>query len=78
MLGPTVGRSTNKHGKALKGLSLTFPVGATTNVTLHDNATTITDDDKGVVKVHAAKKIAPADLAATLPASAARQIVGQG
>lgn len=69
--------ASNYHGKALKGQSLTFPVGATTKVTLHDGVTTITDNDKGIVKVKAAKKIAAADLVTTLEATAAKQIIDQ-
>lgn len=70
--------SANYHGKALKGMTLTFPVDAKTKVSLPDGVTAITNGDKGIVKIHAAKKIAAADLAATLQLSAAKQIVDQG
>jgi hypothetical protein len=67
----------NYHGKSLKGQTLTFPVDANTKVSLPDGVTTITDNDQGIVKVKAAKKIAAADLATTLQATAAKQIVDQ-
>jgi hypothetical protein len=68
----------NYHGKALKGQSLTFPVGANTKISLENGVAAIADGDRGIVKVKAAKKIAAADLAATLQATTARQIVDQG
>jgi hypothetical protein len=67
----------NKHGKALKGQSLTFPVDAKTKVTLRHHTTTITDGDKGIVTVRAPKKIAAADLASTLQTYSARHVVDQ-
>src|SRR5579862_3555140 len=63
----------NYHGK-----TLTFPVDSKTKVSLENGLTTITDGDKGIVKVRAAKKIPAADLATTLQASSAKQIVDQG
>ena len=69
--------SSNYHGKALKGQSLTFAVDAKTAVVLH-NHKPIADGDVGTVKIRALKKIAPADLAATLQASHAKQIVDMG
>lgn len=63
----------NYHGKALKGQTLTFAVDAKTKV----NVSAITDGDKGVVKIRAAKRIAAADLATTLQAAPARQVVDQ-
>ncbi|HLX32951.1 MAG TPA: hypothetical protein VKR79_09335 [Gaiellaceae bacterium] len=68
----------NYHGKTLKGQTLTFPVDSKTKVSLENGLTTITDGDKGIVKVRAAKKIPAADLATTLQASSAKQIVDQG
>lgn len=68
----------NHHGKSLKGQTLTFPVDANTKVSLTDGVTAITDGDRGIVKVRAAKKIAAADLATTLQTQPARQIVDQG
>ena len=67
----------NRHGHALKGQTLTFPVSATTRIVLRHGATSISDDDRGIVKVKAPKKIAAADLATTLQAMAARQVIDQ-
>jgi len=74
-------KRANKPGRplrVLKGLTLTFPVGAHTRVSLPDGASTINDNDRGIVKVRAAWRIPPADLAATLQATTARQIVDHG
>jgi hypothetical protein len=68
----------NHHGKTLKTMTLTFPVGPTTMISLADGVSAISDGDMGIVKIKAAKRIAPADLAATLQAIPARQIVDQG
>jgi hypothetical protein len=68
----------NHHGNSLKGQVLTFPVDANTTVSLENGVTAIADGDNGMVKVKAAKNIAPADLAATLQATPARQVVDQG
>lgn len=68
----------NSHGHALKGQTLTFPVDANTKISLENGLTTITDNDHGLVKVRAAKKIDAASLAATLQTSSAKQIVDQG
>lgn len=69
--------SANYHGKGLKGQTLTFAVDKNTAVVLH-NGKPIADNDNGIVKVRAAKKIAAADLAATLQASPAKQVVDMG
>lgn len=68
----------NYHGKALKGQTLTFPVDGKTKVTLNDGVTAITDNDKGVIKLRAPKRIAAADLASTLQTYSAKHIVDQG
>jgi hypothetical protein len=68
----------NYHGSALKGQSLTFPVGPNTRISLENGVTAIADNDHGIVKIRAAKRIPAADLASTLQASTARQIVDQG
>lgn len=68
----------NYHGHALKGQTLTFPTDAKTKIVLENGATTVTDNDRGIVKVKAAKKIAAADLASTLQTSSAKQVVDQG
>jgi hypothetical protein len=65
--------SANYHGRALKGMDLTFVVDAKTKV----NVSSIKDGDKGIVKIRAAKRIAPADLATTLQAAPARQVIDQ-
>jgi hypothetical protein len=69
--------SSNYHGKALHGQTLTFPVGPKTAVVLHMHKP-IADGDRGTVKIRALKKIAAADLAATLQLSMAKQIVDLG
>jgi hypothetical protein len=69
---------SNHHGRGLKGQTLTIPVASSTKVTLHSGMTTIADDDRGIVKVKAAKKLAASDLLSTIEASNARQIVDQG
>jgi hypothetical protein len=69
---------SNHHGRALKNMSLTFPVGPNTKLSLRNGVTVITDGDRGIVKIRAPKRIAPADLAATLQAIPARQIVDKG
>lgn len=80
--GPTNGmvtilvKNARPHGKSLKGATLTFTIDANTRVKLHDGQTTITDGDRGVIKVRAPKK--PADLAAALQASPAKRVVDQG
>jgi hypothetical protein len=69
--------SANYHGKALKGMTLTFATDAKTAVVLHKHKP-IADGDIGTVKIRALKKIAAADLAATLQLSTAKQIVDMG
>lgn len=68
----------NYHGKALKGQTLTFPLAAKSRITFVNGVSAITDGDRGLVKVRAPKRIAAADLAATLQAIPARQVVDQG
>jgi hypothetical protein len=70
----------NHHGKALVGQTLTFSgeVMSTTKVTLHDGATTITDGDRGIVKIRALKRIDPGALVSTLETTPVRQIIDQG
>jgi len=69
---------SNYHGRALKGQTLTFALNARSRVSLADGLTTITDNDKGIVTVRAARRIPAADLAATLQAIPARHVVDQG
>jgi predicted transcriptional regulator len=66
------------HAKSLKGATLTFAVDAKTKISLNHHTTTVTNGDTGVIKVRAANKILAVNLAATLQASPARQIVDQG
>lgn len=70
--------ASNRHGHALRGQSLTLPLSARTRVVLHDGATTVTDGDRGIVKVRAPKNVAATDLAATLQAATAAQVIDQG
>ncbi len=71
---------SNRHGKALKGQTLTFTgqVTVSTKVRLHDGATTISDGDRGIVKVRALKRIDPSALMSTLESTPVRQIIDQG
>jgi len=48
------------------GQTLTFAVDAKTKISLENGVTAITNGDKRIVKIKAAKKIAAADLATTL------------
>jgi hypothetical protein len=73
----------NRHGRALKGMTLTFTgeVVSATKVKLPDGATLIADNDNGIVKVRAPKEpksMSGSDLAAILTALPVRQIVDQG
>lgn len=68
----------NRHGWALMGDPLTLPVSSATKIVLDNGATTITDGDLGIVKVRALKRIDAADLASTLEATNAFQVIDQG
>ena len=73
----------NRHGRALKGMTLTFTgeVVSATKVKLRDGVTVIADNDRGIVKVRAPKEpkdMSGSDLAAILTALPVRQIVDQG
>lgn len=75
--------SSNRHGKALKGMSLTFTgmVASNTKVVLDNGVTVITDGDQGIVKVRApkeARNMSGSDLAAILLALPVRQVIDQG
>jgi hypothetical protein len=74
---------SNRHGRVLKGLSLTFDgmVTAGTKVVLGDGVTVITDNDLGIVKVRAPKQpkdVSGSDLATLLTGLPVRQIIDQG
>ncbi len=64
--------------RALKGQTLTFPVDANSKIFLAQGVTAITNGDRGGITLRAAKRIAPADLAATLQLSSAKQIHDNG
>jgi hypothetical protein len=75
--------SSNRHGRALKGMSLTFTgmVTSNTKVVLGNGVTLITEGDQGIVKVRAPKEpkdITGSALAAILMALPVRQIIDQG
>ncbi len=71
-------KSANHHGASLKGQTLTFAVSSATKVVTGD-ATAVTVNDNGVVKVRGPKKIAATDILATvLQALTAKQVIDQG
>jgi hypothetical protein len=75
--------SSNRHGRALKGMSLTFTgmVTSDTKVVLDNGVTVIADGDQGIVKVRAPKEpkdMSGSDLAAILTALPVRQVIDQG
>jgi hypothetical protein len=68
----------NRHGAALKTLTLTFAVSSQTRVVFRDGAG-YAANDKGIVKVRGPKKVGPNDdLATVLQALTAKQVVDQG
>jgi len=74
---------SNRHGRVLKDLSLTFDgmVTSSTKVVLGDGITVITDTDLGIVKVRAPKQpkdVSGSDLATLLTGMPVRQIIDQG
>ncbi len=71
-------KHSNRHGRALKGMTLTFAVSANTKIVLRNGVTSITDGDRGIVKIRALKNIPAADLAATLQAIPAWQVIDHG
>jgi hypothetical protein len=76
-------KHANRHGRALKGMSLTFTgeVASNTKIVLRDGVTVITDGDRGLVKVRAPREprdMSGSDLAAILTALSVRQVVDQG
>lgn len=71
-------KHANHHGKALKGMTLSFPVDANTMTKLKHGLTTITNGDKGSVKIRAPRNIAPADLATQLQTYPASKINDKG
>ena len=66
-------KSSNFESKSFKGTTLTFAVTSSTNVVLH-NGNAITNGDRGVVKVRAAKKSS----ATALQTSSAFEVIDQG
>jgi hypothetical protein len=74
---------SNRHGRVLKGQSLTFTgmVTSSTKVVLGDGVTMITDSDSGVVKIRAPKQskdVSASDLATLLTGMPIRQVIDQG
>ena len=72
-------KSSNYHARALKTMSLPFPVTAKTRLT-YRNGTTLassTATAKGLLKLRAPKKIAAADLATTLQTYNAGHVIVQ-
>lgn len=74
---------SNRHGRVLKGDSLTFTgmVTSSTKVVLANGVTVITDGDNGILKVRAPKEpkdVSSSDLTALLTALPVRQIIDQG
>lgn len=59
---------SNYHGRALKGMDLTFAVSANTATTLNGN-TTISDGARGIVKFRALKNMTVTGLTAALTSS---------
>lgn len=59
---------SNRHGRALKGMDLTFAVSATTATTLNGN-TTISNGARGIVKFRALKNMTSTGLMAALSSS---------
>jgi hypothetical protein len=77
-------KHANHHAKTLVNtqtpLSLIINLSSATKVRMHENATTITDGDRGIVKVRLPKNTPAASLAttlATLP-TVAFQVIDQG
>lgn len=73
----------NRHGRVLKGQSLTFDgmVTSSTKVELADGVTAIVDNDNGIVKVRAPKQpkdVSASDLTTLLTGMPVRQIIDQG
>ena len=76
-------KRANRHGRALKDMSLTFTGGLASNtkIVLRDGVTVIADGDRGLVKVRAPREprdTSGSDLAAILTALPVRQVVDQG
>ena len=74
--------SSNRHGRVLKGQTLTFPmVTANTKLVLANGVTLISDGDLGIVKVRAPKEpkdVSAADLTTLLTGMPVRQIIDPG
>lgn len=66
----------NHHGSSLKGQPLTLPVSSSTKIVL-DADGQITDGERGVVKVRAAKRLAADQLVAALQTAASWQVIDQ-
>jgi hypothetical protein len=64
---------SNHHGKALNGATLTFTLNSSTKVVL-GHRTTITDKDRGVIKVRAPKNTDAATIQTLVPS----MVIDQG
>jgi hypothetical protein len=71
-------KASNRHGRALRGQTLQLPLSDHTRIVMRHGTTAIADGDRGIVKVRAPKRVAAADLPATLQAAMARQVIDQG
>ena len=71
-------KHANRHGRILKGQTLTFSVGANTRIVLRHGVTGITDGDRGIVTIKAPRAIAAADLSTTLETAVAFRVVDGG
>jgi hypothetical protein len=69
---------SNYRAGALKGQALTFPVDASTKISLANGLNTITDNDTGTIKIQAGKDISSLDLDWMLQATTAGQVVDAG
>jgi hypothetical protein len=75
-------KRANRHGRALKGMQLTFDgmVTSSTKISLPDGVTVITDNDRGMVTVRAPREprsMSGDDLAAILTALPVRHVIDQ-
>lgn len=71
-------KSANRHGTALNGQTLTFPVTPTTKI-VTGNGTAVTVSHKGLIQIRGPKKIpSTTNLATALQALTARQVIDQG
>jgi len=70
--------ASNGHGEVLVGQALTFPLDASTKISLANGLTSIADDDNGTVKISAPKNVSSRDLDWILQANLATQVIDAG